>query len=179
MCLINYARIVFTLPLRKSKYKPVLYVLYSHSTPSLESVKMFLQLFSSLLLFLSYLQAVQSCTTVTGLREATLRGVCPNDTLIVPVGRTLSYNCYVNRVVPYIHHFAWNISGQYYNYNPNLSNIVIDSLSTLSGVTTLHFTPQEPGITYIQCIMCNYTFSCVTPTEYIATEPVQAAAFGK
>ena len=141
--------------------------------------KMLLQLFSCLLLFSSCLQAVQSCANVTGLREATLRGVCPNDTLIVPVGKTLSYNCYVNRTAPYNHPLAWNISGQYYNYNPNLPNIVIDVLTTPLGVSTLHFTPLEPVITYIQCIMCNYTLSCVTPLEYIATEPVQAAAFGK
>ena len=142
---------------------------------------MLLQLFSFLLLFSSCLQAVQSCTTVTGLREATLRGVCPNDTLIVPVGKKLSYNCYVNRTAPYIHKLAWNISGQYYNYNPktNLPNIVIDKLSTRSGVSTLHFTPVEPVITYIQCVMCNYTLSCFTPIEYIVTESVQTAAFGK
>ena len=147
--------------------------------PCLESVKMLLQLFSFLLLFSSYLQAVQSCTNVTGLREATLRGVCPNDTLIVPVGKRLSYNCYVNRTAPYLHPLTWNISGQYYTYNPNLPNIAIDTVETLSDVSTLHFTPQEPVITYIQCIMCNYTQTCFTPTEYIATEPVQAAAFGK
>ena len=140
---------------------------------------MLLQLFSFLLLFSSCLQAVQSCTTVTGLREATLRGVCPNDTLIVPVGKTLSYNCYVNRTAPYIHPLAWNISGQYYNYNLDLLNIVITITLSPLGVSNLHFTPQEPVITYIQCIMCNYTLSCFTPIEYIATEPVQAAAFGK
>ena len=140
---------------------------------------MLLQLFSFLLLFSSCLQAVQSCTTVTGLIEATLRGVCPNDTLIVPVGKKLSYNCYVNRTAPYIHKLAWNISGQYYNYNPSFPNIVIDKVSTPSGVSTLHFTPVEPVIIYIQCVMCNYTLSCFTPIEYIATEPVQAAAFGK
>ena len=140
---------------------------------------MLLQLFPSLLLFLSYLQAVQSCTTVTGLREATLRGICPNDTLIVPIGKRLSYNCYVNRVAPYVHPLAWNISGQYYTYNPNSFDIVIDIVSTLSDVSTLHFTPLEPVITYIQCIMCNYTQTCFTPEDFIATEPVQAAAFGK
>ena len=145
----------------------------------IQSVKMLLQLFSSLLLFFSYLQAAQSCTNVTGLREATLRGVCPNDTLIVPIGKRLSYSCYVNRTAPYIHPLAWNISGQYYNYNPNLPNIVIDIALTSSGVSTLHFTPLEPVIIYIQCIMCNYTESCFTPTQYIATQPVQPAAFGK
>ena len=149
------------------------------STPHLESVKMLLQSFLSLLLFFSYLlfSSVQSCRTVSE-SGVTLIGVCPNDTFTVPIGKQLDYGCTATFTGSF--NLYWNISGVTVDVttNPKPPGIEITNSATESTLTITAL--RNNTVVDIQCGLCNKAaVNCFNPVMFLGTESVQLITFGK
>ncbi|XP_019861910.1 PREDICTED: uncharacterized protein LOC109590428 [Amphimedon queenslandica] len=114
--------------------------------------------------------SVDSCSTVSR-SGVSLTGVCPNDTFIVPIGTTLSYECsHMNLGSGYLQY--WNISGTTYNtfgFEPPVTGI------TGSGVLTIT-TNENYTMLDIQCGVCQLA-ECYS-TKFIGTGSVELTAFG-
>ncbi|XP_019854546.1 PREDICTED: uncharacterized protein LOC109583572 [Amphimedon queenslandica] len=116
--------------------------------------------------------SVDSCSTVSR-SGVSLTGICPNDSFIVPVGTTLSYECTIGGFTQdYV--LYWNVSGTAYNcfnYKPPGISVSLDG--------SFKIMPNNSEY-YIQCGMCK-GLNCLLSDdvqEFIATKSIQLIAFG-
>ena len=128
-------------------------------------------------LFFCLFDSVQSCKTVSE-SGVTLTGVCPNDTVTVPIGKQLDYDCTATFTGYF--EFYWNISGIAVNrFSVKLFGISrITDIGTKSILTIMAGTNNT--LLNIQCGLCNRTVNlCNNPVRFLETESVQLITFGK
>ena len=138
--------------------------------------------FLLLLLLCLFSSSVQSCRTVSR-SGVTLTGVCPNDTVTVPVGKQLDYECTADYNTG-IFLLYWNISGVITseNANPKPPGIgIVGGSSTKSTLTIMVITIDI--VLDIQCGLCNISNTSINcffnPEKLIGTKSVQLITFGK
>ena len=143
-------------------------------------------LFPLLLSILLQIYHTQSCSTLT--RDGvSLTGVCPNDTKLIPVGGTATYQCEYDRSgsAPNVLIF-WNITGfdSFLSISPPVSQTICIS-STVTGntglsVVTINSEPVINTTMDISCGVCVGSHCSTSPTNpLIITDPVQLIIFGK
>ena len=128
-----------------------------------------------LCLFSSLFSSVQSCRTVSK-PNATLTGVCPNDTFTVPIGKVLNYECTADYNGSFL--LYWNISGVTVNQatNPIPSGI---SIGTSGNNYTLTIMATANTVREIYCGLCRFVHCVPSPEKFIGTKSVQLITFGK
>ena len=129
-------------------------------------------------LFFSYLlfTSVQSCRTVSE-SSGTLTGVCPNDTVTVPIGKQLDYECTGGYTGPFV--VYWNISGDTVDVNtfPKPPGI---NVGTIGGKSTLTITAlTNSTVVDIYCGLCITSCFPKVEEQFIGTESIQLITFGK
>ena len=136
---------------------------------------MLLQSFSLFFLYLLF-SSVQSCRTVSE-SGGTLTGVCPNDTVTVPTGKVLDYECTATYTGSFI--LYWNISGVTVavNTNPKPPGIDVVTSGAKSTLTIMAITTST--VVDIYCGLCIANCFPKIKEQFIGTESVQLITFGK
>ena len=146
---------------------------------------MVLSVFLFLLFLCSHSLTVPCSGPVTyNTTEFTIRGPCPNDVLIAPVGDTVQYRCDYEEKATGFYIPYWHITGLLGSpFSPDEQNdhqIIVD-FSSVEEYTTLSITVLEQYLNKslsIQCGLCSITKCGSEPlSENISSKPVKLAAF--
>ena len=133
----------------------------------------------TLLLLLCFFGSVQSCRTVSE-PGVTLTGVCPNDTVTVPIGKVLNYKCTASfNTGSFV--IYWNISGD--TVNPYAIPLPFGISRIINSVADSTLIITTSTVLDIQCGLCNASITGIncfsSPRKFIETESVQLITFGK
>lgn len=111
-----------------------------------------------------------------------LNGTCPNTTSVVPIGKTIVYQCsyHGSNILPY-----WNVTG-YGSLLNGVPSLRIDGTSLHSGTTYLTVTVDEQFINrtlntsvWISCGVCDGGACFINPLiPLVEADPVQLTSFG-